>query len=146
MTIDKLSNCKSSIDKKLMDDVVNTINILPTCIGKTCINDNSKYSSKVLTTTHPKNVKKQVRRKILYKDEMYEETPMKQAIYTYICYFILNIFGLLRDFLRKLGIERRKGAADNNGPVINIFFFSFRLTLTFKLIIIIGFCSIVSKL
>ena len=98
MTIDKLSNCKSSIDKKLMDDVVNTINILPTCIGKTCINDNSKYSSKVLTN-HPKNVKKQVRRKILYKDEMYEETPMKQAIYTYICYFILNIFKSYRDDL-----------------------------------------------
>ena len=40
-----------------------------------------------------------------------------QAVYTYICYAVLNIFGWFRDFLRSSGIERRKGAADNNGPV-----------------------------
>ena len=45
---------------------------------------------------------------------MYEDTPLIQAIYTYICYAVLNVFGWLRDFLRKSGIERRKGAQDNN--------------------------------
>lgn len=39
---------------------------------------------------------------------------MLQAIYTYICYAVLNLFGWFRDFLRKSGIEKRKGAADNN--------------------------------
>lgn len=39
---------------------------------------------------------------------------MIQAIYTYICYAVLNIFGWLRDFLRACGIEKRKGNKDNN--------------------------------
>ena len=41
---------------------------------------------------------------------------MLQAIYTYICYAVLNIFGWFRDFLRRSGIEKRKGAVDNNPP------------------------------
>ncbi|CAF0814943.1 unnamed protein product [Brachionus calyciflorus] len=51
-----------------------------------------------------------------YDDEMFEDTPMLQAIYTYICYAVLNLFGWFRDFLRRSGIEKRKGAADNNPP------------------------------
>jgi serine palmitoyltransferase len=47
-------------------------------------------------------------------DEMFEETPFIQAIYTYICYAVLNLFGWLRDFMRSVGLEKRKGAADNN--------------------------------
>ena len=49
-----------------------------------------------------------------HDDEMFEETPMCQAIYTYICYAVLNIFGYFRDFLRNFGIEKRKGNSDNN--------------------------------
>jgi serine palmitoyltransferase len=49
-----------------------------------------------------------------YPDEMYEETPMIQAIFTYICYAVLNIFGWFRDFLRSTGIEKRRGTSDNN--------------------------------
>jgi serine palmitoyltransferase len=45
---------------------------------------------------------------------MFEDTPMVQAIYTYICYAVLNIFGWFRDFLRNVGLEKRKGNADNN--------------------------------
>lgn len=52
-----------------------------------------------------------------YEDEMFEETPMLQAFFTYVCYTVLNLFGWLRDFMRKVGIERRKGAADNNTSV-----------------------------
>ena len=58
-----------------------------------------------------------------YTDEMFEDTPMIQAIYTYICYAVLNVFGWFRDFLRKSGIERRKGAADNNGPVRTTYYY-----------------------
>jgi hypothetical protein len=54
---------------------------------------------------------------------MFEDTPMIQAIYTYICYAVLNVFGWFRDFLRKSGIERRKGAADNNGPVRTTYYY-----------------------
>jgi hypothetical protein len=57
-----------------------------------------------------------------YSDETFEETPMIQAIYTYICYAVLNIFGWLRDFLRRSGIEKRKGAVDNNPSVIYLSF------------------------
>jgi len=56
---------------------------------------------------------------------MYEETPLLQAIYTYICYAVLNMFGWLRDFLRSTGIEKRQGASDNNSAVS--FKFNFQL-------------------
>ncbi len=52
-----------------------------------------------------------------YEEEMFEETPLIQAIYTYICYAVLNIFGWIRDFMRNTGIEKRKGAKDPNPPV-----------------------------
>lgn len=45
---------------------------------------------------------------------MFEETPFLQAVYTYVCYAMLNIFGWLRDSLRNAGIEKRKGAVDPN--------------------------------
>lgn len=52
--------------------------------------------------------------------ESYEETPLIQAIYTYICYVMLNLFGWFRDALRQIGIEKRKGAKDPNPPVRNL--------------------------
>jgi hypothetical protein len=48
---------------------------------------------------------------------MFEDTPLIQAVFTYICYAVLNVFGWLRDFMRQTGVERRKGAADNNSSV-----------------------------
>lgn len=48
---------------------------------------------------------------------MFEETPLLQAFFTYICYAVLNIFGWLRDFMRGVGLEKRKGAVDNNSSV-----------------------------
>jgi len=62
------------------------------------------------------NHKKKKTTKKEYEDEMFEETPLIQAVYTYICYAVLNIFGWLRDFLRRTGIEKRQGAQDNNTP------------------------------
>jgi hypothetical protein len=53
--------------------------------------------------------------------EQYEDTPLLQAIYTYICYIVLNVFGWLRDALRRTGIEKRKGTADPNPPVCVFF-------------------------
>jgi hypothetical protein len=46
-----------------------------------------------------------------------EETPMLQAFYTYFSYTLLQVFGYLREFLRKLGLDKRKGAVDNNPKV-----------------------------
>lgn len=57
---------------------------------------------------------KKVTKKKVYEYEMYEDTPMLQAIWTYVCYAVLNIFGWIRDFLRKVGIEKRAGAVDPN--------------------------------
>ncbi len=67
---------------------------------------------------------------------MFEETPLIQAIYTYICYAVLNLFGWMRDFMRDTGLEKRKGAVDPNPSVcsfikINSFFFH-KLTQNFK--------------
>ena len=57
-----------------------------------------------------------------FNREEYEETPLLQAIFTYICYIVLNIFGYLRDFMRQTGIENRKGTADPNANVSWILF------------------------
>lgn len=38
--------------------------------------------------------------------ESYEQTPMLPAVFTYMSYGILTIFGYLRDFLRYWKIER----------------------------------------
>lgn len=62
------------------------------------------------------SAKKTTKKCIEYEDEMFEETPLIQAIYTYICYAVLNIFGWIRDFMRNSGIEKRKGAKDPNPP------------------------------
>lgn len=45
------------------------------------------------------------------------EMPQLQVFFTHLCYFILNLFGHLREFLRKYGFETRKGAADNSADV-----------------------------
>lgn len=46
-----------------------------------------------------------------------EEPPLLQAFFTYLSYTILRWFGNLRDFLRVTGVEKRKGAKDNNTSV-----------------------------
>lgn len=74
------------------------------------LNINSQFQNGIAKESN--RVKKGHRNE--YTDEMFEDTPMIQAIYTYICYAVLNLFGWLRDFMRKSGIEKRKGAADNN--------------------------------
>ncbi len=47
-------------------------------------------------------------------NESFEEAPLWAAVITYMGYLILNIFGWLRDTLRYLGVETKKGAIDNN--------------------------------
>lgn len=74
------------------------------------VNNKSHVSAKAPTAKLKKITKAD------YKDGMFEETPLIQAIYTYICYAVLNIFGWIRDFLRSTGIEKRKGNADPNPP------------------------------
>ena len=55
-------------------------------------------------------------------EEPYEPTPFLQTFFTYLCYTILDLFGHLREFLRKYGFEKRQGAKDNNTDV-NFYFF-----------------------
>jgi len=47
-------------------------------------------------------------------NESFEEAPLWAAVITYLGYLILNIFGWFRDLNRKIGIEEKKGAVDNN--------------------------------
>ena len=46
-------------------------------------------------------------------EDSFEETPMVHAFFTYLSYSLMNLFGYLRDLLRKLGIEKKKSALDN---------------------------------
>ncbi len=62
-----------------------------------------------------KGLKKDVQEK--EKDLELEEAASIQVFFTYLCYTILDFFGHLREFLRKTGLEKRKGASDINKDV-----------------------------
>lgn len=95
----------------------------------------SSRSGNAPTASQANGVKRKATTKsIEYEDEMFEETPLIQAIYTYICYAVLNIFGWIRDFMRNSGIERRKGAKDPNPPVRLHFFLIIYLNKAFEIL------------
>lgn len=117
MTSDKLLNKSNGIHAKATENGVkaNGIkqkNVTTTPSTNTKLTNGDTFQSGILK----EKSKKKVGVRTEYTDEMFEDTPLIQAVYTYICYAVLNIFGWFRDFLRSSGIERRKGAADNNGP------------------------------
>ena len=47
----------------------------------------------------------------------FEETPFHAAVMTYLSYFVLIIFGYVRDFMRKYGFEKSKGAKEAGNEV-----------------------------
>ena len=47
----------------------------------------------------------------------FEETPFHAAVMTYLSYFFLIIFGYLRDFMRKYGLEKSKAAKETGNEV-----------------------------
>ena len=49
--------------------------------------------------------------------ESFEETPLIVAVLTYIGYTVLVIFGYLRDFMRKYGLEKSKAAKEKGNEV-----------------------------
>ncbi|RNA31410.1 serine palmitoyltransferase 2 [Brachionus plicatilis] len=55
-----------------------------------------------------------VKRSLKYEKPDLEETPFLQAFLTYLSYTILHIFAHLRELLRRLKFDRRKGALDTN--------------------------------
>lgn len=58
--------------------------------------------------------------------ESFEEAPLYVLFITYMGYMILNVFGYIRDFIRAIGLEEKKGAKDNN-PKVNIYLLTFRI-------------------
>lgn len=91
---------------QLKQQKINHYNASVTPLKKQCYNRNFN--------SNQKNTKSKKPQRIEYEDEMFEETPLVQAIYTYVCYAVLNIFGWIRDFMRNSGIESRKGSDDPN--------------------------------
>lgn len=47
----------------------------------------------------------------------FEETPFHAAVMTYLSYFVLIVFGYVRDFMRKYGLEKSKGATEAGNEV-----------------------------
>ncbi|KAK2553864.1 Serine palmitoyltransferase 2 [Acropora cervicornis] len=45
--------------------------------------------------------------------EEFEDTPFQVAVLTYLSYFFLILFGYLRDFMRKYGLERSKAPKES---------------------------------
>lgn len=49
--------------------------------------------------------------------EEFEDTPFQVAVLTYLSYFFLILFGYLRDFMRKHGLERSKAPKEFGNEV-----------------------------
>lgn len=49
--------------------------------------------------------------------EEFEDTPFQVAVLTYLSYFFLILFGYLRDFMRKYGLERSKAPREFGNKV-----------------------------
>jgi len=47
----------------------------------------------------------------------FEEAPLYCEVMTYMSYFFLIIFGYMRDFMRKYGIEKSKAAQETGNEV-----------------------------
>lgn len=57
--------------------------------------------------------------------EEFEDTPFQVAVLTYLSYFFLILFGYLRDFLRKYGLEKSKAPKEHGNKVRYGFFWFF---------------------
>ena len=49
--------------------------------------------------------------------EEFEDTPFQVAVLTYLSYFFLILFGYLRDFMRKYGLERSRAPKEYGNKV-----------------------------
>lgn len=49
--------------------------------------------------------------------EDFEDTPFQVAVLTYLSYFFLILFGYLRDYMRKYGLERSKAPMECGNKV-----------------------------
>ena len=49
--------------------------------------------------------------------EDFEDTPFQVAVLTYLSYFFLILFGYLRDFMRKYGLEKSKAPKESGNEV-----------------------------
>jgi hypothetical protein len=78
----------------------------------------SDYFPKIKHQTKAQEMIHRVRSKPrVSQKETFESIPFLQAFYTFLSYSILHIFGHLREFLRRVGLDRRQGAVDNNTNV-----------------------------
>jgi hypothetical protein len=106
------SQTKNELNAKMTSSTINNNN-------KKQIISNDQTSE--FKNTVSKNSINKIERKM---QESFEEAPLWAAVITYIGYLILNIYGWLRDFLRFVGIEKKKTAMDNNPSVIHLFYLS----------------------
>ena len=60
--------------------------------------------------------------------EEFEDTPFQVAVLTYLSYFFLILFGYLRDFLRKYGLEKSKAPKEHGNKVSYGYFWLFFLS------------------
>jgi len=113
MTTDNLNLSATKSKKELSIQPANDLKKhTKTYSNQYSANDNSSNLIKRHNVASTKKSNKS--QKYFDEDEQFEETPFLSAVWTYVCYAVLNIFGWLRDFCRKVGIEKRAGAVDPN--------------------------------
>lgn len=69
-------------------------------------------SSATAANCHSKQSAKQL-------NESYEDPPMHISIMCYLSYVVLIVFGYLRDFMRRTGLEKNLAAVERNREVVS---------------------------
>ena len=119
--------------KSYIDSNGSSHNKLPNCIKDTLSGNSLQNQTKF---GHPLNKQKENEQKMAQKlngsksvsklskrKEKIEEPPYHLVLLCYLSYVILTIFGYLRDFMRKAGLEKNLSAIEKNREVfsVNIF-------------------------
>lgn len=87
-----------------------------TLVHKRSQSDNFEYNkSKALSKTiRISSQKHKTGQNKISQKPILEEPPLIQAFFTYLCYTMFRWFGNLRELMRKIGLEKKKGSQDNN--------------------------------
>ena len=85
--------------------------------------ENSSSSSSSAKSRHHRKPSKT--NEIKYPEPDILEAPRLQVFYVHLCYTILQLLGHVREFLRKYGFEKRRGATDNTPKDFAPLFVSF---------------------
>lgn len=96
-------------------------------------------SAAIAANCHSKQSAKQL-------NESYEDPPFHIAIMCYLSYVVLIVFGYLRDFMRRTGLEKNLAAVERNREVVFCSFEDGVMLIFTRIYLLSGLSYVVQKL